>query len=108
MNQIHENPKVLPAPDLRGEQNNRKNERWADGRLVRFPVSIRYNGGTTIDGDWYPGYEVPEPIISEGYELVGIAIGYQLNAHPPYATRLLRKIKDRKKWDKNTHVLENA
>jgi hypothetical protein len=91
MPEIHDNPKRYPAPDLRGEQNNRKNERWADGRLVRFPVSYRYNGGVTIDDEWYPGVEVPAPIVPEGYELVGIGVGLQLNARPPLATYLLRK-----------------
>lgn len=82
---------LCPQPDLRGAQNNRKNKKWCDGRLVMFPTSVQYNGGTTVNGEWFDGYKVPEPLIDEGYELVSIACGDQLNARPPLATRLLRK-----------------
>lgn len=66
-------------------------------REVTFPTSISYNGGIGIDGVWYRGYEVGPPIVPEGYELVGIGVGYQLNARPPYATQLLRRKKARQK-----------
>ena len=68
-------------------------EKWGDGKLVTFPVSETYNGGIVIDNEWYSGYDVPAPKIPKGYELIGIGIGNQLNARPPYATRLLKKIK---------------
>ena len=72
---------------------------------VTYPVSIRYNGGMTLNekGEmlysakqkgqfkWYEGYSVPRPKVLKGYELVNIGVGYQLNAHPPYATMVLRK-----------------
>ena len=71
---------------------------------VTFPVSIAYNGGIILTPDgkmdfncknpkskWYNGYKVPSPKVPKGYELVNIGVGCQLNAHPPYATMVLRK-----------------
>ncbi len=58
---------------------------------VQFPSSYRYNGGTIIDGEWYDGYEVGDPIVPAGFKLVGLGVGLQLNAHPPLATQRLVK-----------------
>jgi hypothetical protein len=69
---------------------------------VTFPVSYRYNGGTIINNKWYSGYEVPSPKIPVGYKLVSLGVGLQLNAAPPYATMLLKKI------DKQTEKTENS
>jgi len=65
---------------------------------VMYDVSYTYNGGTVIDGEWYDGYEVPPPLIAPGYAIIGIGVGLQLNASPPYATGVLvplSKVKDR-------------
>lgn len=64
--------------------------KWNNGRLVEYPVSYTYNGGIVVDGEWYSGFEVPGPVIPEGYELISIGIGLNLNARPPFATSLLR------------------
>lgn len=65
------------------------------GESVKVNVQhgISYNGGTVIDGKWYAGYEVPAPIVPEGYELVSEYVGSELNAHPPYVTMILRQKK---------------
>ena len=60
--------------------------------IVRFPVSYTYNGGIIVNDKWYKGYDVPSPLIPEGYELVSMAMALQLNAHPPYATMYLKKV----------------
>ncbi len=73
------------------DYNKRGLEKWGNGKIVTYPVSYRYNGGTIVDGEWYDGYEVPPPVIPDGYELIGIGIGLQLNAHPPYASMLMKK-----------------
>lgn len=78
--------KVYPTPKLN------RTEKWADGCLVTYPVSYDYNGGIVIDGEHYDGVEVPAPMIPVGYELKGIGVGLQLNAHPPYATSYLKKV----------------
>ncbi len=67
-------------------------ERWCDKNLVTYPVSYQYNGRIVLDGKWYAGYEVPDPIVPKGFELVGIGCGLELNAHPPLATRYLKPI----------------
>ena len=64
-------------------------EKWCLGCLVRFPVSYTYNGGVTVDGEWYEGFKVAPPVVPPGFELVSIGIGYQLNARPPVATQYL-------------------
>lgn len=69
-----------------------KGEKWGSGKIVTYPVSYRYNGGTIIDGEWYDGYEVPFPSVPNGYKLFNVGIGLQLNAHPPYASMLMKKI----------------
>lgn len=56
---------------------------------VRFSVSYDYNGGTFVNGEWVVGFHVPPPAIPEGTKLVGIGVGYQMNAKPPYATQVL-------------------
>lgn len=58
-------------------------------REVTYPVSYTYNGGVVVQGEWYAGYQVLDPIIPEGARLVSIGVGLQLNARPPYATQLL-------------------
>lgn len=78
---------MCKAPDLRGkEKPNQPVE-------VKVPKSYTYNGGTIINGEWYAGFSVPDPILPEGYELASIGVGLQLNAKPPYATLILRKKK---------------
>ncbi len=64
-----------------------------DSYVVNYPVSITYNGGIVYDGEWYKGFRVPPPEVPEGYELVSMAVSYQLNSRPPYATMLLRRKK---------------
>jgi len=76
-------------PDLRGMEKKIKGKKTSIE--VTHPVSIRYNGGTIIGDKWYRGYYVPDPIIPDGYKLVDIGVGLQLNARPPYATKLLKK-----------------
>lgn len=97
---IHDKPFVCPAPDLRGKELDRKG-RQRKSVEVTYPVSYRYNGGILLkpdgswdpdNGDWYPGYEVPRPILPDGYKIVGIGVGLQLNSRPPYATTILVKI----------------
>jgi len=63
-------------------------EKWCDGWLVEYPVSYDFNGG--------PSYHVPPPIVPEGFELVGIGCGLQLNARPPLATMYLKPLKENK------------
>jgi len=69
-----------------------KGEKWCDNHLVTYPVSYRYNGGIVIDDTWYEGYEVAKPTVPEGFKLVGIGCGLQLNASPPFATAYLKPI----------------
>ena len=66
-----------------------KNAKPGKSIEVTFPVSIGYNGGTVIDGVWYTGYLVPEPIVPKGYRLNGIGCGLKLHVHPPLATQML-------------------
>jgi hypothetical protein len=63
------------------------------GKRVTFPVSYRYNGGTFVDGEWYDGFFVPPPVVPDGYELVGMGCGLQMNCRPPYVTLLLVQTK---------------
>lgn len=64
-------------------------KRWCNSFLVKYPVSYTYNGGCIIKGKWYKGVKVPNPKVPKGFKLVGIGIGSQLNAFPPYATMYL-------------------
>jgi hypothetical protein len=75
-----------PPTDLRGFRDDRQE--------VMYAVSYTYNGGITIGDEWYDGYEVPPPLINPGYKLVGIGVGLQLNAQPPLATAVLRRINE--------------
>lgn len=59
---------------------------------VNFAVGYRYNGGIVVKDEWYEGFEVPAPKVPKGYKLVGIGVGLQLNARPPYATQYLKKV----------------
>jgi hypothetical protein len=78
----------IAAPDLRGRLKGNK-----ESEVVTYPVSYSYNGGTVIDHKWYAGFKVAKPLIDSDCELVDMAIGLQLNAHPPYATMCLRRKK---------------
>jgi hypothetical protein len=71
-------------------------EKWCNCFLVTYPTSIRYNGGMSEDGEWYEGYKVAKPKVPEGFKLVGIGCGLQLNSHPPYATAYLEPLDGRK------------
>lgn len=75
-------------------------ERWCQSFLVTYPVSIRYNGGMVEDDKWYEGYKVPKPKVPEGFKLVGIGCGLQLNCHPPYTTAYLKPIDEDRKVTK--------
>lgn len=59
--------------------------------IVKFPVSYKYNGGITIDGNHYDGYSVGAPVIPDGCELVSLGIGLNMNNHPPFSTMLLKE-----------------
>jgi len=73
-----------PPTDLRGYHPT-------DYVEVTYAVSYRYNGGgISIRDKWYAGFKVPAPLINPGYVLVGIGVGLQLNACPPYATGVLK------------------
>lgn len=65
-----------------------------DSYEVIFPVSTEYNGGVCYEGKWYRGFRVPKPELPEGYELISMGVGHQMNSRPPYATMLLRRKKD--------------
>ncbi len=67
-----------------------RRERWLKRHLVVYPVSYTYNGGIIVDGDWYEGFEVDPPIVPEGFELVDIGVGLDMNNKPPLATNYLR------------------
>ena len=71
-----------PPTDLRCYQPKERHE-------VTYAVSYTYNGGTVINDEWYAGYEVPAPLIAPGFVLIGIGVGLQLNATPPYATGVI-------------------
>ena len=74
-----------PPTDLRG------NHPGTDDRMeVTYSVSYIYNGGISVKGIWYDGYEVPAPLLDPGYVIVSIGVGLQLNAKPPYATGILK------------------
>ena len=63
-------------------------------REITYAVTYCYNGGITVDGEWYDGYHVPGPLMNPGYVIVGIGVGLQLNAHPPLATGVLKLKED--------------
>lgn len=39
---------------------------------------VTYNGGTVINGDWYPGESWPLPIVADGYKIEHTSLGYRL------------------------------
>lgn len=71
----------MKAPIIKGKEGN----------LVKYPVSYKYNGGIVFNGKWYNGFEVGEPIVPEGFKLMGIGCGLQFNSIPPEATARLVK-----------------
>ena len=74
-----------PPTDLRGHHPTKRSERCE----VTYSVSQIYNGGIVIDDEWYDGYSVPAPLMNPDCAIISIAVGLQLNAHPPYATCLM-------------------
>jgi hypothetical protein len=76
----------VPAPDLRGQERPGKSVK------VHYPVGISYNGGTVIKGEWFAGYKVDPPIVPEGYQLVDICVGLELNCAPPMCTKILKEL----------------
>jgi len=82
--------KVMPKPHLTIA------ERWCNSFLVNYPVSYRYNGGIIIDNKWYSGFSVPPPHVPDGFQLVNIGVGLQMNACPPYATTYLKPLNGKK------------
>jgi hypothetical protein len=87
--------KHLPSPSLTIR------EKWGDSFLVSYPTSVSYNGGIGIDGEWYQGFKVEPPRVPKGFRLVGIGIGSQLNARPPYATEYLKPIDENRRVTKS-------
>ena len=75
--------KHIPAPVLMRKQGE-----------VQYPVSYEYNGGIQLEDGWFNGFQVDAPIVPDGYELVGIGVGLEFNAHPPLATMVMRKKKE--------------
>ena len=59
---------------------------------VTYATGITYNGGTVVNGEWFAGYDVPPPIVPNGFELYHIGVGLDLNSHPPRATAILREV----------------
>ena len=76
----------VPATDLT------KNAKPGKKIRVTYAVGYSYNGGTVVNGEWFAGFKVPPPIVPAGYKLIGLAVGLELNAHPPQATALLAPI----------------
>lgn len=84
----------MPKAEFNVDKKNKKKQQMGQSFEVTYPVSYRYNGGIIVDGKWYKGYDVPKPDVPEGYELIDIGVGLQLNAKPPYATKVLSPIKN--------------
>lgn len=82
---------VITAFKVPGDDLRNKPRPGGRDTLVDVHHSISYNGGTVVGDKWYSGFEVGEPILPDGYELVGTGEGSQLNAHPPYVRMILRK-----------------
>jgi hypothetical protein len=74
-----------PPTDLRGHHPTKREHRCE----VNYSVSQTYNGGIVIGGEWYDGITVPAPYMNPDCAIVGIGVGLQLNACPPYATGLM-------------------
>jgi len=66
-------------------------EKWGSGYLISYPVSYRYNGGISIDGKHYDGFQVKAPKFPKGFQVKNVGCGLQLNARPPYATLYIQK-----------------
>lgn len=46
-------------------------------------MSVRYNGGTVIDGKWWQGEEWPLPKLADGFEIVRVPTwGYRIIKTP--------------------------
>ncbi len=84
--------KENPWIQIAGEDLSKK-ARPGHGKLVTYPVSYSYNGGTVVNDEWFAGYEVGPPVIPAGYELISLGYGLDLNYRPPRATALLRQIR---------------
>lgn len=39
----------------------------------QYGQTIRYNGGTVIDGEWYEAVAMPLPLIPDTYEIVSLS-----------------------------------
>jgi len=79
--------------DRKGKpMNPHRAEKWCDSWLVTYPTGYRYNGGIVINGKWCNGFVIDAPDVPNGYKLISIGCGLQLNACPPYATKYLKKI----------------
>jgi hypothetical protein len=62
--------------------------------MISYPVSYDYNSPRFVQGTGLIyGYDVADPIIPAGYELVEMYFGLQLNSYPPMKKNMLRKIK---------------
>lgn len=72
--------------------SNGRIERWCDSWLVTLPVSYTYNGGVSNNGKWYSGFKVNSPKPPDGFELVGVGSGLQLNARPPHKKYYLKPV----------------
>lgn len=73
----------IPAPVLPAREG-----------VVDYPVSTDYNGGHFVKGiGLIAGYDVPEPIVPHGFELVEMYFGLQYNNYPPTKKNMLRKKK---------------
>ena len=81
---VHQQPFFVPGQDF---------TKTARSKPVRVYVkkSYLYNGGAIINNEWYPGYEVGDPIVPDTHELVyDIGCGWEMNARPPVAVAVLR------------------
>ena len=82
----------MPQPEIKPVSRKAKNAFFrGEGFEGTYPVSYTYNGGIIINDELYKGFKVPPPIVPDGYELVSIGVGLQLNSHPPYATVYVKK-----------------
>lgn len=75
----------VPAPELLPFKSGSR-------RKVSWPVSHEYDGGVTVKNKWYKGYEIPPPIVPEGFVLREESRDLVLDAKPSRATGYLFKI----------------
>ena len=80
-----------PKIKLPAEIITNKGVRWLNGWLVQFAVSSNQQFYDEKNDTIWGGFEVPPPIVPEGYKLVSIGIS-QTNTRPPFATQFLKKI----------------